>query len=113
MITNGFNALSRNTNYLGEIMIYSSFNVIAQVQITWYVYYFVWSVIFTSRMLGKDYSNSKKEGWEEYCKKTWMLFPKLFNSAPASFLVYGVSGALGWFTYHNGGIETTLKQLFN
>ena len=31
LITNGFNALSRNTNYLGEIMIYSSFNVIAQV----------------------------------------------------------------------------------
>jgi len=29
LITNGFNALSRNTNYLGEIMVYSSFNIIA------------------------------------------------------------------------------------
>ena len=29
LITHGFNALSRNTNYLGEIMIYASFNVIA------------------------------------------------------------------------------------
>jgi len=93
-------------------MIYSSFNVIAQVQATWYAYFFVWSVIFTGFMLAKDYSNSKKEGWEEYRKRTWILLPKLFNSASVSFFVYGISGALGWYTYHNGGIETTLKQLF-
>jgi hypothetical protein len=77
------------------------------------VYYFIWSFIFFSRMMGKDYSNSKKEGWEEYRQKTWMLVPKLFNSAAISLLVYGVSGALGWFIYHNGGIEKTLKQVFN
>lgn len=64
LISNGYNALSRNTNYLGEIMIYASFNVIAQVQITWYVYAMVWLWIFPSRMLAKEYSNSKKEGWE-------------------------------------------------
>ena len=29
LITNGFNARTRNSNYLGEIMLYASFNVIA------------------------------------------------------------------------------------
>jgi steroid 5-alpha reductase family enzyme len=29
LITHGFNALTRNANYLGEISLYASFNVIA------------------------------------------------------------------------------------
>jgi hypothetical protein len=45
-------------------MIYASFNVIAQAEVTWYVYAVVWLWIFPSRMLAKEYSNSKKEGWE-------------------------------------------------
>ena len=41
-------------------MLYASFNVVAQVELTWYVYGVVWGILFTSRMLAKDYALSKK-----------------------------------------------------
>jgi steroid 5-alpha reductase family enzyme len=66
LIDYGYNACTRNSNYVGEVMLYASFNVIAQVQEIWYLYIFVWSVVFSSRMLAKEYSLSKKEGWEAY-----------------------------------------------
>ena len=113
LITHGMMGWSRNMNYVGEMMLYGSFGVLTQRWEYWFVLSYIWAIIFVIRMKIKDYSLSKKDGWDRYYKETWMLLPKLFNSAPASFLVYGASGALGWFTYHNGGIETTLKQLFN
>ena len=112
LITDGFNSMTRNCNYLGEIMLYASFNVIAQVRVVWFVYLFVWCVVFPSRMLAKDYSLSKKNGWEEYRKRTWLLLPKLFNSSLLSYLIYLSVGYLGFATYTNGGVEATLKQLF-
>ena len=92
-------------------MIYSSFNVIAQVEVVWYLYYFVWGFVFATRMAAKDYSNSKKLGWEEYRQKTWMLVPKLFNSTIVSITVYGFFCLLTWFFWSNGGIEATLKSI--
>jgi len=110
LITHGFNALSRNTNYLGEIMIYASFNVIAQVDVTWYVYGIVWLWIFPSRMLMKEYSLSKKDGWEEYKKRSWFFLPKLFRSSVLSTVFYAVTFALFVWLYTNGGIEATVKM---
>lgn len=46
LITIGYNALSRNSNYLGEMILYTSFNVIAQSVPTWYVYMVIWTTIF-------------------------------------------------------------------
>ena len=92
-------------------MLYASFNVIAQVDITWYVYAFVWGFIFPSRMLSKDYSLSKKDGWEEYKQKTWMLLPKLFNSSLLSYLFYAVFSFVSFTVYSNGGIEASLKLI--
>lgn len=112
LITHGFNAMTRNCNYLGEIMLYASFNVIAQVQIVWYVYALVWGVIFPSRMAAKDYSLSKKEGWEEYCRKTWILLPKLFNSSVLSYLFYGTMIFVARSIYNQGGIQETSKIMF-
>lgn len=107
----GFNAMTRNCNYLGEIMLYASFNVIAQVEIVWYVYMVVWCVVFTSRMIAKDYSLSMKNGWEQYKTKTWMLLPKFFSSSIISYIIYGVIYFVFAYTYNNGGIELTLKKL--
>ena len=109
LITNGYNALSRNTNYLGEIMIYASFNVVAQVQVTWYVYAVIWLWIFPSRMLAKEYSNSKKEGWELYKQRSWVLLPKLFKSSCLSYIFYSFVSYIMYVVYNNGGIERTVK----
>ena len=111
LITHGFNALTRNCNYLGEIMLYASFNVIAQVQITWYVYAFVWGFIFTSRMASKEYSLSKKDGWEEYKKQSWFLLPRLFGSDLLSYLFYLISFSLAYLVYSNGGVEKSIKSI--
>lgn len=51
LITTGFNSITRNPNYLGEIMLYASFNIVAQVQTTWFHYLFVWIVVFNTRMM--------------------------------------------------------------
>jgi steroid 5-alpha reductase family enzyme len=104
LITHGFNAMTRNCNYLGEIMLYASFNVIAQVQIVWYVYLFVWGVVFPSRMAAKDYSLSKKNGWEEYRRRTWILLPKLFNSSALSYLIYASLCLAARSIYSLGGV---------
>ena len=71
----------------------------------------MWGFVFVIKMLVKDYSLSKKEGWDRYYRETWMRVPKLFNSSLISYIVYGLFLAAGWFTYHNGGIEKTLKLL--
>lgn len=109
LITHGFNALSRNTNYLGEIALYASFNVIAQVELTWYIYAVVWLWIFPSRMLMKEYSLSKKEGWEDYKKKSWFFFPRLFGSDLKSYLFYFVLYTTCYWVYQNGGVEATIN----
>ena len=72
---------------------------------------FVWGVVFPSRMAAKDYSLSKKNGWEEYRKRTWILLPKLFNSSALSYLIYVVVCLSARSIYNQGGIEATLKGL--
>lgn len=72
--------------------------------IVWYVYLVVWSVVFTSRMLAKDYSLSKKDGWEAYRKRSWLLLPKLFSSSALSYLIYASVGITSYLVYQEGGI---------
>ena len=109
LITDGFFALSRNCNFLGDFMVYASFNVIAQSKLVWGVYLFIWTTVCVGRILAKDYSLSKKEGWEQYSQKTWILFPKFFDNTLLSLLVYATAILTGTLTYSNGGIQTTLK----
>ena len=56
------------------------------------------------RMNVKDYSLSKKPGWEAYSNKTWLLVPKLLNSSFWSFVIYGISLNVLYFIYHCGGL---------
>ena len=72
----------------------------------------MWGLVFMIRMITKDYSLSKKAGWAAYHQKTWLLVPKLFNSSLASYVIYGSLAAIGYLTYHRGGIEATLKSLY-
>jgi len=81
---------SRNPNYVGEILIYSSFALCVQRNEFWAVLFFMWTVIFISRMVQKDYSLSKKLGWDEYASHSWMLFFKFGGSAVLSAILYGI-----------------------
>ena len=90
---------SRNMNYVGEIMLYASFGIIVQRWEVWAVYSYMWGIIFMIRMSIKDHSLSKKQGWQEYQDKTWMLLPKLCNSALWSCTIYSVSLVGCYLTY--------------
>ena len=111
LITHCMTGWSRNMNYLGEMMLYASFGVLCQTNEAWYIYAYVWTVIFTLRMLVKDYSLSKKVDWPEYKAKTWFFLPKICNSTPLSLVIYTVAFSSFYYTYTNGGIEATVKSL--
>eukprot|EP01029_Cantina_marsupialis_P029218 TRINITY_DN779960_c0_g1_i1.p1 TRINITY_DN779960_c0_g1~~TRINITY_DN779960_c0_g1_i1.p1 ORF type:complete len:233 (-),score=42.89 TRINITY_DN779960_c0_g1_i1:129-827(-) len=78
LITDGWFARCRNTNYLGEMMIYGTYAVIAQHFLPWIVLAGMWGVVFTTNMWKKDLSIAKKEGGKEYMERSGLVIPKLF-----------------------------------
>ncbi|MCU0369740.1 MAG: DUF1295 domain-containing protein [Cyclobacteriaceae bacterium] len=78
LITEGFFSRCRNTNYLGELMIYSGF---AMLSMSWIgfigiVAFFIGA--FIPNMLKKDKSLSRYAEFEGYKVKSGLLLPKLF-----------------------------------
>ena len=111
LITHCMTGWGRNMNYVGEMMLYSSFGVLCQRNEVWMIFAYVWGLIFMMRMSLKDYSLSKKPDWPEYSAKTWFYFPKLYNSTVASVVMYTAFVSTVWFTISNDGIEATAKMM--
>ena len=78
LIEDGFFKKVRNTNYLGEILIYISFALLSLDIIPFLVLAIFFFIVFLPRMYKKDKSLSKYESFSEYKNKTGLLFPK-FN----------------------------------
>ena len=51
LISHGYFAYSRNTNYLGEMILYSSFGILVQSNLVWCYYISFWTFVFSLRML--------------------------------------------------------------
>ena len=83
LITEGFFSRSRNPNYLGEILIYSSLALLSQHWISFAIVGFVIAFVFVPRMRQKDESLSRYPEFAAYKERSGMLLPKLFvnNSA--------------------------------
>lgn len=111
LITHCMNGWSRNMNYVGEMMLYGSFGVMCQRWEVWLIYSYMWGGVFLLRMMVKQYSLSKKAGWEEYKAKTWPLLPKLCNNAAFSLIVYTIFFGTIYFCITHGGIEASIKML--
>lgn len=63
-------------------------------------------------MKAKDRSFAKKEGWEEYKERSWMLLFKINGSAVLSCLVYGLAGAaLGYCILKTGGLNVIPRDV--
>lgn len=77
LIDDGLFARTRNPNYLGEILIYGAFALLA-----WHWLPFVilagWIVYFFINMGKKDKSMSRHEGFAKYKNKTGKLIPKFW-----------------------------------
>lgn len=77
LIVDGFFARTRNPNYLGEMMIYSSFAIVAGHWLPWLVLAWVWSGIFVPNMLRKDASIARYPEWAAYKARTGLLLPRI------------------------------------
>ena len=77
LIKEGFFENIRNTNYLGEILIYLSFAILSMSFIPLVILAIFFSIVFLPRMIKKDKSLSKYDSFEEYKKKSGLILPKL------------------------------------
>ena len=77
LINNGWFYRCRNTNYLGEMMIYSSYALLSQHHIPWFILGYIWSILFLRNIIKKEESLKKKDGWDAYEKQSGCLFPKI------------------------------------
>lgn len=78
LITEGFFARCRNTNYLGEILIYGSFAMLAQHWLPFLILAGFIAGLFIPNMLKKDQSLSRYPEFEYYKAHSGLLLPKLF-----------------------------------
>ncbi|MDZ8054355.1 MAG: methyltransferase family protein [Aulosira sp. ZfuVER01] len=78
LITEGFFARCRNTNYLGEIFIYTAFAMLTQHWLPFLILGGFISMIFIPNMLKKDNSLSRYPEFEDYKNRSGLLLPKLF-----------------------------------
>ncbi|MFZ9980504.1 MAG: DUF1295 domain-containing protein [Cyclobacteriaceae bacterium] len=76
LITDGFFARSRNTNYLGELSIYSGFALASSHWLGWLGISAFFLVEFIPNMIRKDKSLSRYPEFEAYKKTSGFFFPK-------------------------------------
>ena len=80
LISEGFFSRCRNPNYLGEILIYLSFALLAQHWLPFLILGGFIAGIFIPNMLKKDLSLSRYPEFDAYKAKSGLLLPKLINS---------------------------------
>ena len=78
LITDGMHRYIRHPNYLGEMMVYSSFALMVDHWFPWLVLSFVWLSVFAVNMVMKEASMSRYPQWQEYKKRSYWLVPGLF-----------------------------------
>lgn len=65
LITDGMFKYTRNPNYLGQMLIHSSFALATGSIVSWGIIFTLWTVFFFPRMIAKDASLRGKPGAEE------------------------------------------------
>jgi len=81
LIEDGLFRRVRHPNYLGEMMIYGSYALLARHWIAWAILAWVWFEVFLVNMKMMEASLSRHPGWVAYEARTGMLLPRL--RAPA------------------------------
>tara|TARA_Y100001978_G_scaffold177104_1_gene170396 strand:- start:195 stop:806 length:612 start_codon:yes stop_codon:yes gene_type:complete len=76
LIMDGFFKNLRNTNYLGEVLIYLSFSILSMSYIPFIILGLFFIIVFLPRMIKKDKSLSKYKEFNDYKNKSGLIFPK-------------------------------------
>jgi protein-S-isoprenylcysteine O-methyltransferase Ste14 len=79
LIDAGFFARSRNTNYLGELLTYLSFALLAMHWLPYVVLAGFGFGVFLPNMRKKDASLSRYPGFAAYRERSGILLPKLIG----------------------------------
>lgn len=83
-----FLAKNRNTNYLGEILIYLSFAMINGRVEGFLLLGVVWVFAFSLRIYMKELSLRKKKGYEVYRRKSYVILFKFFERDLYNVMLY-------------------------
>jgi protein-S-isoprenylcysteine O-methyltransferase Ste14 len=75
LITTGMFKYIRHPNYLGEMMVYASFALLAWHWIPAIVLAYIWGTLFSANMAKKEARMSRHPEWAEYKRKSWWLVP--------------------------------------
>eukprot|EP00347_Sterkiella_histriomuscorum_P014011 403362503 len=113
LISDGMFKYTRNPNYLGEIMIYGAFILLVNDTLAYICVIQVWVIVFSIRMYIKEVSLRKKEGWQEYSARSWVLIPKINGRTVDSLIFYGAFAYLTYSIYLNGGLTETAQLVQN
>ncbi|CDW86579.1 duf1295 domain containing protein [Stylonychia lemnae] len=111
LISDGMFKYTRNPNYFDEILVYGSFINLVNEKISYICVMQVWFLIFSLRMYLKDLSLRRKEGWEEYSQRSWLLVPKINGRVFDSLIFYSALLFSIYYCYFNGGFVKTAIDL--
>src|SRR4051794_7478028 len=103
-----FFAANRNTNYFGEILLYSSFAVLVNRWEAFALLCIVWGTVFVGRIYQKEMSLMKKEGWENYEKRSYLILFKVFANDAMNVAFYVGIVAISYYFYSIGGVQAFL-----
>jgi protein-S-isoprenylcysteine O-methyltransferase Ste14 len=84
LITEGFFARCRNPNYLGEILIYLGFAILAQHWLPFLILGTFFAGVFVPNMLKKDRSLSRYPEFATYKNNSGLLIPKFFGHSAST-----------------------------
>jgi steroid 5-alpha reductase family enzyme len=84
LITEGLFARCRNTNYLGEVLIYLSFALLAQHWLPFAILALFISLVFVPNMLKKDRSLARYPDFAAYQARSGLLLPQLLGMTTAA-----------------------------
>jgi protein-S-isoprenylcysteine O-methyltransferase Ste14 len=79
LIEDGFFARCRNTNYLGEVLIYLSFAMVAMHWLPYVVLAVFGLAVFLPNMRKKDQSLARYPGFGAYRERSGLLLPRLLG----------------------------------
>lgn len=84
LITDGFFARCRNTNYLGEILIYGAFALLVQHWLPWAILGLIAMLVFWPNMRRKDQSLSRYPEFAAYQARSGLIWPQLWPPAASA-----------------------------
>lgn len=68
----------RHPNYLGEMIIYSSFAMVVWHWSAIAILVYIWLAVFLPNLIAIEKSISRYPGWEDYKKRSWAVLPFIF-----------------------------------